>query len=174
MPRHRVLDRLLGGDRANQFLRPIQDLRGLAWLVGLLEAGGVAVQANWESREDISRQGSVLFVANHPTGALDALVGLPLLLPIRPDVKLLANQAYSRHFSSLADVTIGIAPPHKRPRRIVGLRTLLAHLDGGGAVLVFPAGGVSTYRETGRLEDLPWAPGIGKLIHKYRMPVVPI
>jgi putative hemolysin len=169
-----VLDRLLGAERANQLLRPIQHLQGLAWLSPLLEAGGVTVQASWERCEELPRAGSVLFVANHPTGALDALVGLRLLLPLRPDVKLIANVAYSQHFPCLAGVTLGIAPPHKRPRRVVGLRALLAHLDGGGAVLVFPAGGVSTYREGGRLEDLPWSPGVGKLVHKYRMPVVPI
>ena len=37
-------------------------------------------------------RGRVIFVANHPFGALDGLIAIALLGAVRPDLKLFANE----------------------------------------------------------------------------------
>jgi putative hemolysin len=54
------------------------------------------------------------------------------------------------------------------------MRAIYAHLQRQGAILMFPAGHMSYYAGPGRCIDRPWEPGLGRLVRKYRLPVVPV
>jgi putative hemolysin len=99
---------------------------------------------------------------------------MSLLLPFRPDLRLVANRFYCRRVPGVASFSIGIDPAHLRSRTPSGLRSLMGHLDRGGAILTFPAGGVATYRRLGAVQDRVWAPGLARLVQRYQTPVVPI
>ena len=42
--------------------------------------------------DEVPRQGRLIFIANHPFGALDGLIGIALLGAVRPDLKVFANE----------------------------------------------------------------------------------
>jgi putative hemolysin len=158
----------------NDLLAPIQDLQGAEWLMAARDVWELRVSATWDNQAEIPREGAVVFAANHPVALVDTLATLPLLLPIRPDTKLLALKVSRAFFPALGDVALDIPDPHDRLRGAASLRALYAHLERGGAVLTFPAGHMSYFAGPGRCEDPPWAPGFGRLVRKYRLTVVPM
>jgi hypothetical protein len=88
--------------------------------------------------ENIPRKGPLLVLANHP-GAVDSLI-LPACIQ-RPDLKVVATNI--PFFSSLPALRkYLILTPQKGSGRMVVIREVLRHLEAGGAVLIFPSGGV--------------------------------
>src|SRR5206468_11830055 len=56
-----------------------------------------------------------------------------------------------------------------------GLRETLRHLDGGGSLLMFPAGACSHLQlRNARISDPPWSTHLARLIAKTGAAVVPI
>lgn len=100
--------------------------------------------AKCEELAQIPATGPVVVVANHPHGLVDGLVLGSLLAPIRRDVKFLANSLLS-----------GVAPPDsmipvnpfedegQTTGNAAALRQSLRWLNGGGTLVVFPAGEVA-------------------------------
>lgn len=139
-----------------------------------LDVLGVTV-APVRGLEHVPATGPVVIVANHPHGALDGLALAAALAAVRPDVKLLANALLGR---------IPEMQPHLVPvdafrqgggHNGAGIRDARAWLDGGHALVVFPAGEVSHVRaRDGRLVDGPWRHGAARLAATTSAPVVPM
>jgi 1-acyl-sn-glycerol-3-phosphate acyltransferase len=125
-------------------------------------------------RELVPPDGPLLVVANHHFGLLDPLLALSLLLPIRPDLKAVANRSLRGVLPQIDALTVPVAPPSERRRRIDGARDALRHLGAGGALLMFPAGRVAGRRPGGAVEDGPWSPGVGKIVRRCRPAVLPM
>ena len=109
----------------------------------------------WE-RERIPVSGRVVIVANHPIGSLDGLALLKLISDVRPDVKVVANELlYSlkplRPLLLPVDNMNGNTPKQN-------LKNIERHLEGDGALIIFPAGEVSRLRATG-VKDSRWRTG---------------
>jgi putative hemolysin len=114
--------------------------------------------------------GPLIVAANHPTGALDGLVVGELVRRVRPDVRVLANYLLAR-IPELHDSCFFVDPfggPAAAGRSRAGLRRARRWLDGGGALVAFPAGEVATDRES------PWQATIGRLALTTRAPIVPV
>jgi len=123
--------------------------------------------------------GPVVFVSNHPYGVLDGLVACALVHRVRPDFKILIN-------------AILTSPPEMVPHALpidfrevpaaieTNLRTRAEarkHLAGGGAVLIFPSGTVSTRISPfsrKRAGDPAWKPFVAQLVQRAKAPVVPL
>ncbi|MFN7179635.1 lysophospholipid acyltransferase family protein [Hyphomonas sp.] len=123
-------------------------------------------------------EGPLVVVANHPFGVLDGLVISWLISLRRKDFKVLTN--------SVLDA-VPEAKPYLLPVEFAATkeavaanvemrRAALAHVKGGGCVVVFPAGGVSTVpRPFDPLAvDDEWKPFTAKLITHSRASVTPI
>jgi putative hemolysin len=122
--------------------------------------------------------GPLVVVANHPFGAVDGVVAAWLVEKARSDFRVLANNVLTRAPELRAFVLpIDFSPTGEARRGNVASRAALrAHLDGGGAVVTFPAGVVSTSpdclgRETA--VDGRWGSFVGQLVHRARATVAP-
>ena len=88
-------------------------------------------------RDRVPSDGPLLIAANHP-GVADALA-LQLALESRPDLKVVAlDRPFLRALPGVASRLIWVDPAHPTGT----LRPARAHLDAGGALLTFPAGGI--------------------------------
>lgn len=127
----------------------------------------------------IPRTGPLVVVANHPFGVLDGIVISWLVGRVRSDFLVLTNAVLLR-----APEVKPYLLPVDFAETEEALKTNLAtrkaavrHLEQGGCIVVFPAGGVSTAPDRlGRKKaiDAVWQPFTSQLIQKSRATVLPI
>jgi putative hemolysin len=124
------------------------------------------------------KSGPVVFISNHPYGVLDGITLTWLALKVRPDTKVLANDVLCQAPEAAANLLpVAFAPTREaRETNVNSRRQAQEWLKQGGAVGIFPGGGVSTSEQPhrGQAVDLPWAPFTAKLIRMSKATVVPI
>ena len=119
-------------------------------------------------------KGPLIFVANHPFGAVDALFLIYLMTQVRPDFKFLANDSLAiipAFQSILCGVQItnkSSQAKKKRQQNFLALRHLVTSLKQGGAVGLFPAGEVALFSERN------WHSHLGTLVKLSQATVIPI
>ena len=123
-------------------------------------------------------QGPLVLVSNHPYGGLEALFLMLLMGSVRPDYRLLANDIFA-DLAPMGDKLIALNPfraDEPAGRSNFGtLRELLAFLEGGGVVAVFPAGEAPRFDfKTRRLREPEWNPLVARLIQRTRASVAPV
>nr|WP_086938462.1 GNAT family N-acyltransferase [Thaumasiovibrio occultus] len=142
-----------------------------------LEVLGIDYQIQRGELSAVPREGPLLIVANHPLGAVEGVILAQLLGRVRSDLKILANH-YLNALPELADLFIGVDVFEGESAVVANIRALRVanrHLSGGGALLVFPAGEVSTIDKiTGHLVDKEWSRSVARLIHKTQATTIPI
>jgi putative hemolysin len=127
----------------------------------------------------VPKTGPVVFVANHPYGVLDGIVISWLVEMVRSDFVVLTNAVLMRA-PEVRDfiLPIDFSETEEAQRTNLASRAAArARLEEGGAVVVFPAGGVSTAPDRlGRKPavDARWQPFVGQLIQRSRATVVPV
>src|SRR5271167_1880208 len=94
----------------------------------------------------IPKTGSVVVVANHPYGVLDGIVISWLVSKVRPDFVVLTNAVLMRAPEVHGFILpIDFSETEEAQRTNLATRAAArARLEAGGAVVVFPAGAVST------------------------------
>nr|WP_241093435.1 lysophospholipid acyltransferase family protein [Xanthomonas sp.] len=167
----RGLQKWSGLDSLETFLDANRDLRGFA----LVQAGLDFLQARYvvapEAAGRIPPRGRLLIVANHPSGALDALALLDCVGSVRRDVKIVANDFLSA-LDGLQDLLL--------PVRILGgapaassMRAIEQALAQEQCVIVFPAGEVSRLG-WGGVSDGRWRRGFLRFALRTATPVLPV
>ena len=119
----------------------------------------------------IPASGRLLIVANHPSGALDALALLDAVGKVRRDVRIVANDVLSL-LQPLAGLLL--------PVRIFGgragaraIRAIEQSLAREECVIVFPAGEVSRWSPRG-VRDGRWSTGFVRFARSTGAPVLPV
>ena len=175
-PRLILFKDVSGLNKLQQMYEVIGDLSDNAFIQALFKELELQVEVAPEDVAHMPREGGVALVANHPYGAIDGLAMLHVLNGVRPDLKVMANFMLQQ-LEPLKDRFIGVNPFERIKDRtsFQGMRGALAHMAGGGALGVFPAGEVSSYRtEVKGVADPRWKTPVIKLIRNANVPVVPV
>ncbi|MCA0935295.1 lysophospholipid acyltransferase family protein [Vibrio alginolyticus] len=130
------------------------------------------------STDSIPKHGPTVIVANHPLGCVEGVILAELLLMVRSDIQILANQ-YLKTVPELDQLFIGVDVFDGKEAvksNMKALRAANKHLTNGGLLLVFPAGEVSQLVDSKqkRLEDKEWSRSVSTLIRKNKATTVPV
>jgi putative hemolysin len=153
------------------FLDSHAHLTGFALIEAGLDFLNLRYTVDQVERRRIPASGRLLIVANHPSGALDALALLHLVGSVRTDVKIVANDLLSQ-IEGLRELLL--------PVRILGGKPSaqsLAAIDQAlreeQCVIVFPAGEVSRLGARG-ITDTRWRRGFLRFAIDNDAPVLPV
>ncbi|MCD9029016.1 lysophospholipid acyltransferase family protein [Luteimonas sp. BDR2-5] len=158
-------------DAIEAFLSANRDLRGLEFVSAALAYLRTDYQVDPDRLSRIPAHGRLLIVANHPSGALDALALLDCVGRVRRDVCIVAN-----------DMLAGIEPLAGLllPVRVLGgrpcpgsLQAVARALQQERCVIVFPAGEVSRLSLRG-VRDGRWRRGFVGFARRTGAPVLPV
>lgn len=123
--------------------------------------------------------GPLVVVANHPYGVLDGLAIGALIERVRGDFLILTNAVLLRA-AEIRDYVLPVdfaETPEALETNLASRAAARAHLQKGGAIVVFPAGAVSTSPDRwGRAPavDPRWPPFAAQLALRSRATVAPI
>lgn len=138
----------------------------------------VDVRYDQEMLDKVPSDKPVLFIANHPFGVIDGIILTWLALKARPDVKVVTINALNR----APEVRPYCLPvdfsgtPEGNATTIATRRAAANALSQGGAIAIFPAGGVATKTPPflSPARDLPWIGFTARLVSASNTWVVPI
>lgn len=125
------------------------------------------------------RVGPLVFVSNHPFGVLDGIALCSLAQQVRPDFRVLTNAVLMRP-PEIRDRVLPIDFSGGRTVQIANARSrreASAFLAGGGALVLFPSGVVSTSPDrwgSRPAVDPPWHPFAASMILRAQATVMPV
>ncbi|GAB3342427.1 GNAT family N-acyltransferase [Marilutibacter aestuarii] len=170
-PLLRTLGRWSRLDEAERFVEANRHLRGFDFVTAALDFLQAHYVVDPAERDRIPPRGRLLVIANHPSGALDALALLDLVGSVRRDVRIVANELLS-----MVEGLDGLL----LPVRVIGgaagvdsLRAVEAALEREQCVIVFPAGEVARLGLRG-VSDGRWRRGFLRFARRSGAPVLPI
>jgi putative hemolysin len=175
-PRITLLAEVSGLKRLERFYNGLGDLQDLDFVAAVFRDLKLDLDVSDEDLDHIPKEGPVVFVANHPYGAIDGLALVHVLARRRPDVKVMANFLLQQ-LEPLRDRFIGVNPFEQLGSRssFQGMRQAMEHVRQGGALAVFPAGEVSSWRSGSRsVADPRWKLPVIKMVQRLEVPVVPV
>jgi putative hemolysin len=152
--------------------------RGESFFDSAMKLLRIKVDLDNSALADVPKTGPVVFISNHPYGVLDGITLTWLALKVRPDAKILANDVLCQDPGAAKNLLpVAFAPTREARETNVNSRHVAQnHLKAGGAVGIFPGGGVATSEQAhkGMAVDLPWAPFTAKMIRMSKATVVPV
>jgi len=171
-----ILLKTLRISRINRIYEKHKGKKDVAFLNAILNEVQIDFEIPEEDLKRIPKEGSFITVSNHPLGGIDGILLLKLLAENRPDYKIIANFLLHR-IEPLKSYVMPVNPFEDRKdakSSITGIKNALLHLKEGNPLGIFPAGEVSTYKDGKLIVDKPWEEGAVKLIHKAKVPIIPI
>ena len=175
-PRISLLTEVSGLKRLERFYNSVESLHDLEFVAAVFRNLELDIEVSQKDLDNIPREGGLAFVANHPYGAIDGLALVHILGHVRPDLRVMANFLLQQ-LEPLKHRFIGVNPFEQLGSlsSFQGMRQALSHVSEGGALAVFPAGEVSSFRtELKAVADPRWKTPAIKLIQRASVPVVPI
>ena len=149
--------------------------RELFW-TDALKRLNISYDARREAGAEIPKTGPVLVIANHPFGVIDGLVLCAMMSEIRQDYKIITHQVL-RQAPAVMDKILPIDFAETETALATNLETRREahkHLKNDGAVIIFPAGGISLAPNLiGPAFDSEWKTFAAKLAQTKDTTIVP-
>ena len=125
----------------------------------------------------IPKKGPLIVVSNHPFGGLDGVILGAIMASARPDVKIMGNYLL-HHITQLKDIVIPLDPFGSKSAaksNLKGMKDSIMWLKNGGALVMFPAGEVSSLNiKTGKIADPDWSRHVSSLIRHTKATTLPV
>ncbi|MEO8067629.1 MAG: lysophospholipid acyltransferase family protein [Flavobacteriales bacterium] len=175
-PRIAVFSEVSGINKLQRLYEIMEPAHGAEFISDLFRHLDLRIEVSDEDMALVPKEGGVVFVANHPYGAIDGMALIQVLDGVRPDLQVMANFML-KQFEPLKDRFIGVNPFEEIKSRssFQGMRQAMEHVGNGGALGIFPAGEVSSWQtDVKAVADQRWKPPVVKLIRNARVPVVPV
>lgn len=170
-PLLRSLGRWSKLDEAHGFLAAHAHLGGFDFVAAALDFLQLRYSVDQVERRRIPENGRLLVVANHPSGALDALALLDFIGSVRRDVKIVANDFLSE-IGPLRELLLPVRILGGRPSP-ESIAAIEQALEQEQCVIVFPAGEVSRLGPRG-VADTRWRRGFLRFARRSSAPVLPV
>lgn len=150
---------------------------GQAFWTQALEVMGIRVETPQSEIARIPPTGPLVIVANHPHGLVDGMVLAAIVGSIRTDYRILTRSLLTG-VAEVGRFMIPVPFPHEDDALEKNLdmrRAAMAHLAGGGAIVVFPSGAVASAQTPfGPAVEAEWNPFTAKMIQRSGAAVVPV
>ena len=170
-PLLRTIGRWSRLEAIDTFLASNGHLRDFAFVEAALDYLQARYVADPAEVQRIPATGRLLIVANHPSGALDALALLDLVRRVRSDVKIVANDLLAA-LQPMAGLLLPVRILGGRPSS-ESLDAIEAALNAEQCVIVFPAGEVARLDLRG-VTDGRWRRGFLRFARVTGAPVLPV
>ena len=172
-----ALDRILGVKKMNTLYHQhkMQGLSKESFSDRLIELLELDIQGIETLQNNIPKTGPVVIASNHPFGGIEGVILARLIGEVRPDLKVLANKGLGI-FKELSDYFIFTNPLSPNdPKNGPSLRQCMKHVNGQGALLIFPAGKVSYYQKAkAGISEHSWNKLVGRLVSIEQCQYVPV
>lgn len=166
-----------------QLLQLIRDFErsgapfGAAFWPKALRQMGIRIDTPPEEVAHIPASGPVIIVANHPHGLVDGMVLAEIVNRVRSDFKILTRSLLTG-IPEVEEFMIPVPFPHEENSRELGLQMrndTMAHLKGGGVIILFPAGKVACSEGFfGPAVEAEWNVFTHKMIARSGATIVPV
>ena len=170
-PLLRRIERWSRLDVIDAFLAANRHVRGFAFVAAALQFLDTRYDVDEAALTRIPAKGRLLMIANHPSGALDALALLDAIGRVRRDVRVVANDFLSA-LDNIEELLLPVRILGGRPSA-ESLRAVEAALASEECVIVFPAGEVSRLGPRG-VRDTRWRRGFLRFARACAAPVLPV
>jgi len=176
--------RILGWNRAKRIFDSWTNLDIENFLIEYKNRSKVKHIVNSNQIKYIPSAGSLLVLANHPTGIADGLLILDTLLSVRTDIKLIVNST-TYPLKALKDYIIEAEIPLRNPKfssdetpispkNALAIKSALKWLDEGHCLVLFSNSEVDTERRIHRkFSENFWHPTAKKILVKYSGTTLP-
>lgn len=177
----RTIERLSGRARLLPLYRTWQERaaadpdRMMRDALRILDMRVDVIEGQWPSGQALPQP--LVMIANHPFGIADGLVMLAMAEAVGRPYRVFVDKRLLR-IPELRPMALPIDFEDGREALRTNLRSRDSardFLDGGGTVVIFPAGGVATARPPwGRARDLPWKNFAARLVQDSKAAVLPV
>jgi 1-acyl-sn-glycerol-3-phosphate acyltransferase len=147
-----------------------------AWFDSVAQFVGVDAKVDLPSEFEFPKQGPLILIANHPFGIIDPVLLARWAAQHRPGLKVMTNSLLLA-MKELEPHIIAVNPfggEAAAKSNLGPMKEAIRHLRGGGALVIFPAGEVASYRPGRGIEEPEWTTHLGSLVRRTQATVLPI
>ncbi len=165
---------MTGIPKLNRYYNHLPDLQNFDFVDFVLRDKRIKLEINQAELDILKRKGAYIAVSNHPFGILDGLLMLQLLGKARKDIRIPTNFLLSR-VRNIQDLLLNVNPmEHLNGSNLKGLKLMKQQLENDAVLGLFPAGEVSSFQNSLRVQDKVWNKTAIKFIKNAGVPIIPI